>query len=282
MRQHVTVALSGDGGDEGFGGYNFYWWIAWIARWRTLPVPIWHSSCVALSLLARLGVVSDRLPQRLGDLANADDTSIIQNLFCWVREREHNRLCQEMDVLPVSRLFEPHWDHRLPPGASRLERLTMQATEANIRLMLANDFLFKVDIASMKEKLEVRVPMLDEDLFDFALSLPHSLKVKGQTCKRVLRTIAQRKLPPAVANKRKCGFMIPVDTWVDSDCQARLRAMLLGPSSMLPEFFRPEAYRPMVEAFCDGHPYPGISREGLYRRAIMLLSVQLALDNKST
>ena len=154
----------------------------------------------------------------------------------------------------------------------------MHTTEVNTRLVLPNDFLFKVDTASMKESLEVRVPMLDEELFAFGLSLPHRLKVNGRTCKRVLRAIAQRNLPPKVANKPKMGFGIPVDAWVNADFKARLRDVLLGPSSKLPEFFRSEAYRPVVEAFCDGHPCRGVSREGLYQRAIMLLSVQLAQD----
>src|SRR5206468_9826008 len=107
-----------------------------------------------------------------------------------------------------------------------LERLSLQATEVNTRLLLPNDFLFKVDAASMKESLEVRVPMLDEELFAFGLSLPHHLKVNGRTCKRVLRAIAQRKLSPKVANKPKMGFGIPVDAWVNADFKTRLRDAL--------------------------------------------------------
>jgi len=56
---------------------------------------------------------------------------------------------------------------------------------------------------------------------------------------------------------------------------------LLDTSSKLPEFFRPEAYQPIIEAFCDGRPSPGISREGFYQRAIMLLSLHLALEGKT-
>jgi len=219
----------------------------------------------------------ERLPQRLRDLAGADDTSVMHNLLCWVREHEHKRLCWDKDVLPVRRLFEPQWEHDLLRDASRLERLSAHATEIHTRLLLPNDFLFKVDMASMRESLEVRVPMLDEELFAFGLSLPHDLKVKGQTGKRVLRAVAQNWLPPAVANKPKRGFEIPVDNWVQTDFKMRLKDALLGPSSRLPEFFRPEAYRPMVQAFCEGRPCPGISRQGLYQRAIMLLSVHLVL-----
>jgi asparagine synthase (glutamine-hydrolysing) len=146
--------------------------------------------------------------------------------------------------------------------------------------MLPNDFLFKVDTASMRESLEIRVPMLDEDLFAFGLCLPHNLKVNGRTCKRVLREIAKQRLPLAVANKPKRGFGIPVDAWVDGDFKKRLKETLLDDASKLPEYFRPETYQPQVEAFCEGRAFPGISREGLYQRAIMLLSLHLALDSK--
>jgi asparagine synthase (glutamine-hydrolysing) len=281
MRRHVTVALSGDGGDEGFGGYDLYWRLARLARWQRLPVPIWHGASVTLAHLVTFGLASKRLPQRLREMAGADNTSVIQALVCLLGEEEHRGLCRDTNLLPVRRLFEPQWEHYMPPHASRLERLSAHGTEVNTRLILPNDFLFKVDIASMRESLEVRVPMLDEELFAFGLCLPHRLKVAQQTCKRVLREIAKRYLPPTVANKPKQGFKIPVDSWVDADFKASLRDALLGSSSRLPDFFQPEVYRPMVEAICKGSSYPGISRQRLYLNIIMLLSVQLTLDYAS-
>jgi len=279
MRRHVTVALSGDGGDEAFGGYDLYSQIARIAHYQILPGLVWHHGSLLLKPLAGLGIVREHLPQRAKEIANADDTAIVQDLFCWVREEEHKALCRAEDVLPVRRLFERQWEYCLPRQSSRLERLSAHTTEVNTRLVLPNDFLFKVDTASMRESLEVRVPMLDEDLFALGLSLPHRLKVNHRTCKRVLRAVAKRKLPLSVATKPKMGFGIPVDAWVNADFKTRLRDALLSPSSKLVEFFRSEAYHPIIEAFCNGHSCRGISREGLYQRVIMLLSVHLALDD---
>lgn len=282
MRQHVTVALSGDGGDEAFGGYNTFWQIARIARLQRLPAPLLHAASLLLTPAAGLGMVPHRLLHRLREFENADDISVMQNLFSWIREDEHRRLClDEGKQLPIRRFFEPKLEIGLPRGASRLERLSAATTETNLRLVLPNDFLFKVDTASMKESLEVRVPMLDEDLFAFGLTLPHRLKVSGRTCKLVLRGVADRRLPPAVARKPKWGFSIPIDTWVDASFKARVRETLLGRESRLPDVFRPEAYRPIIEAFCGGLLHPDISRQGLYQRVVMLLSVHLALSSKS-
>ena len=95
------------------------------------------------------------------NFSNSDNTSIIQNLLCWVRGDEHQRLCGGLPALPVRRLFEPGWEHQLPSHVSRLERLSAHATEVYGRLLLPNDFLFKVDTASMRESLEVRVPLFE-------------------------------------------------------------------------------------------------------------------------
>ncbi|WP_422931549.1 asparagine synthase (glutamine-hydrolyzing) [Singulisphaera sp. PoT] len=275
MRKYVTVALSGDGGDEAFGGYNLFWQIARIARLQQLPTPVWNGAQVTLNSLSRLGLISSRLPGRFDQLAGTDDSGIVRDLICFIPDKMHKRLCRDNGFEPVVRHFEPQWNRSLPRKSNRLERLSALATEVNTRLVLPNDFLCKVDMASMREGLEVRVPMLDEDLFDFGLQLPHRLKVRSRTCKLVLREIARRKLPTAVAEKPKRGFGIPIDRWVDRDFRERLRIKLLGKDSPLPDIFHEEIYRPRVEAFCDDRPYPGLSRRHQYQWAIMLLAVVL-------
>ncbi len=278
MRAHVTVALSGDGGDEGFGGYDVYWRLARIAQMQRFPAALWKASALALGPLANLAVVSPHLPARLTEVANGDDVQIVQNLFTLMREEELHGLCLDYGkMLPVRRFFERQWEHCIPRTTDRVERLSALATEANVRVTLANDFLFKVDLASMKESLEVRVPMLDEELFSFGLTLPHKLKVKGRECKQVLREVAARQLPLVIAKKPKHGFAVPVDRWVNAEFRSRVRETLLGPSSRLPEVFRPEGYESIVEAFCSGRSDGGLSRDAIFRRTIFLLSVHLYL-----
>lgn len=281
MRQHITVALSGDGGDEAFGGYHLYWQIARIARLRMFPPWLWRAAGLGLEPLAAMRLIPSHLPQRVRSLAGADDVAIVQSMFCWVREAEQGQLCQDHGAAPLRRLFEPRWTHHLPKNASPLEKLSALTTEANIRVVLPNDYLFKVDCASMRESLEVRVPMLDEDLVAFGLTLPHRLKVRRRQTKVVLRKVAERRLPRGVARKRKMGFAIPVDVWADPDFKAVLRDKLLARGSPLAGFFHEQTYRPWIEAFAANQPCAGVSRPGLYQRVIMLLAVYLAVESGS-
>ena len=278
MRRHVTVALSGDGGDEGFGGYDVYWQIAAINGLRWAPAVFWRAGVPFVAPLARLGVVRPTLARRMRDLAGADETGILQTFFSWLGERDLRELTRPLDnVEPLRRLFEPEWRHSLGRGSSPLERLSAHAVELNVRLILANDYLPKVDAGSMRHSLEVRVPMLDEDLIAFGLTLPHALRVDGRKGKRLLRALAARHLPASIAARPKRGFSVPVDRWVDGSFRMMLRESLLDAGSPVGEYFVPRVYTPWVEAFCRGGTVPGLSREGLYQRVMMLLALDLVL-----
>ena len=279
IRTHVTVALSGDGGDEAFGGYNVYWRLEKMERLHRLPHALRRAAGPVLSPLALLPRFSANLPRRLRTLGVADDARLMEGLFAWLDEPQRNALLLDPgSVEPTSRLFESRWTHDLPGGASRLAKLSAHAVEINIRLLLANDFLPKVDAASMRNSLEVRVPLLDEDLFDFALTLPHELRVEGRTGKRVLRKVAARHLPPDVVARPKQGFAVPVDRWLGDGFRADLREALLAPSSPIGRVFDESEYRPWVEAFCDRRSVASLARGALYQRIVMLLSLHTVLS----
>jgi len=282
MRQHVTVALSGDGGDEGFGGYDVYWQIAAINGLRWAPALVWRAGVPFVAPFARLGLVRPTLASRMRELAGADDTGILQTMFTWLGDRELRELTRPLDgVEPLRRIFEPHWRHSGERGASPLERLSAHTVEINIRLILANDYLPKVDAGSMRHSLEVRVPMLDEDLIAFGLTLPHALRVEGKKGKRLLRGVAGRHLPASIATRPKQGFGVPVDRWVDRSFRLILRENLLDSGSPVGEYFARRVYTPWVEAFCQGRTVSGLTREALYQRVIMILALDLVLRDLS-
>jgi len=281
MRKEVTVALCGDGGDEGFAGYYFYWAVERIARWLRWPAAALHAGAGVAALASRFAMVSPSFAGNLRGYAGASDAAIVHSLVEWIDRPQHLRLVRERGLEPVERHFRRQWDHELGPGADRTDALSALAVEYNIRLGLPNDLLFKTDIASMRVGLEIRVPLLDEDLMDFALSLPRQLKVRGREGKLILRRLAAEVLPPEVAAKPKRGFAVPVDRWVDGGFRQRLGTLLLGPESVLPEFYEPAVYTPWIEAFVGGRQHPEVNRAGLYYRAIMLLAMQMALAPES-
>lgn len=277
MRKHVTVALSGDGGDEGFGGYATFSQIRPASYARLLPASLGSAAAGPLSLLSKQGFVSAAAAGAVSNLAGRSDSTVLQYLLSWVRPSEHAALFRDHDILSPHRHFEQQW--RLEPEGrvTRLERLSMLATEVWTRLILANDFLPKVDTASMKESLEIRVPMLDEDLFSFGLTLPQSLKLRRGQMKPVLRDFARTVIPEEIASMPKHGFGVPVDILLDQAFKDRLRESLLSKSSGLSQLLSEDGYHPVVEAFCDGVSIPGISRQGLYQRAMMLLALHLSV-----
>ena len=245
MRRHVTVALSGDGGDEGFGGYNAYWRLERVARLRRASPMFWRAAAPMAERLAALGQSRPTLPRSLRTLGATDDTAILQGLFGWLDEHERDQLLRDRSAVePTRRIFEPQWDHTIARGSTRLERLSAHAVEVNIRVILANDFLPKVDIGSMRNSLEVRVPMLDEDLIDFGLTLPHRLRVHGKVGKRVLRAVAARHLPEGIATLPKQGFAVPVDRWLGNEFRVALADTMLGERSAVSDVLDPAGRRP--------------------------------------
>ena len=277
MRRQVSVALSGDGGDEAFGGYYFHWKARDIGQLQRLPSWCLRAAGMALRPSAMLGIVPNRYPMQLEAYSNKDRTSTMRSLLSWLPPKVHSQLCRDRTMLPVSRHYEQKWKHDLR-NATLPEKLFAHATEVNTRLILPNDLLFKVDTASMRASLEVRVPMLDEALYDFGLGLPSRLKVKNRQCKLLLREVARRQIPSRVADKPKKGFAVPVDRWVGPAFREQLRDTLLGKSSHLSEYYDPKVYTPWVTSFAEAGDCKGLSRGELDYRVIMLLGLELFLS----
>jgi len=140
--------------------------------------------------------------------------------------------------------------------------------------------LRKVDMMSMRASIEIRVPMLDEELVAQGLSLPHALKTDGRTGKLVLRELAARWLPRPVVAHPKHGFTVPLDVMVPEQVHAALDDLLLSPAARtrgLLDIAQVAAWLRQFRAARHGARGGGISRAGLYQRVFMVLSLELWL-----
>lgn len=221
IRQHATVALGGDGGDELFAGYPQYNWIQRQERWRRyIPRPFRRlAAWLALRWLP-LG-----LPGRnyiIGCSADLADSIAHVNMFFDIFSRK--RLLAPLGRDGWQKIMPEDFKARLcRPNHSPLQ----QATRTDFQTMMIDDFLVKVDRASMLEALEIRVPWLDHRIIELAFGeVPDSLKANESERKILSRRLAQRVLPPTLDLNRKQGFSIPLSTWLKGDWGRFVREVL--------------------------------------------------------
>ncbi len=205
-RSQVTVALSGDGGDEFFAGYNYYRWCRNANRAQgVMPSGV---ARVALNLTGSL--LGDRFAKTLGLLAQGTVSSrfaYLSNPFKDVAVDTVYRGSGNSKKTAYEEWFNRH------PDLQDVDAMMLH----DILHYLPGDILTKVDKASMSCSLEVRCPMLDPDLTRFALGLPLEWKWRNGVQKYALKQLLQRYLPAEVTNKPKTGFRIPLDDWFRDD-----------------------------------------------------------------
>lgn len=217
VKQHVTVALSGDGGDELFGGYNRYKHVPGLWRWFSrLPAPARRLFAASLTSLpstllnrlsgasgvAQIGDKAHKLGQRLRAIDNIDDFYIAL-LSEWT---------DAQDLVPGAEPRLTLLDDR--GGWPRADIPAERMMVLDGLTYLPDDILVKVDRSAMAVSLETRVPLLDRHVVEFAWQLPLNMKMKGGQSKYLLRKLLQRHLPPKLYERPKMGFSIPLDQWL--------------------------------------------------------------------
>ena len=204
-REHVTVTLSGDGGDELFMGYGMY---AWAKRLSEKWVPFSRRSLFALSRL-----MNDRY-RRAGNLfAYNNRDHLKSHIFSqeqyFFREQELHEM-----------LVDDSFDFGKLNSRSQVKRTLKDEEEQSLwdfNYYLKDDLLVKVDRAAMHYSLETRVPLLDYRIIEFAFNLDTSLKIKDNTMKYLLKQVLYDYLPPKIFDRPKWGFAIPLKKWLKTD-----------------------------------------------------------------
>ena len=280
--QGIICTLSGDGGDEGFGGYALFWRANALMRLTQLPA--WTTRAAA--------AVGDRFTPwtqnwgrqmskaaALAEASRSDPAVLMAGLSNYLSESQKQELvpaAAREGLEPAYRLYADQH----ATGVADLEQLSRRLTESQFAVSLPSQMLRKVDMMSMRAGIEVRVPLLDEHVVDVGLSLPHSLKTDGRKGKRVLRALAARWLPTHVARSGKRGFSIPLDVMAPPELHTALADLLLGPDARTTACTDPAVVRGWLDGFrrAGGGAHAGtLSREGLYRRLVSLLALELWL-----
>ncbi|KFN45077.1 asparagine synthase (glutamine-hydrolyzing) [Arenimonas oryziterrae] len=246
-RRQVTVALSGDAGDELFGGYNRY--LHGERLWRRLVgIPRGLRSLGARGITAASPATLDRAFARLGrwapgDLAAGRAGDKLHKLAGFLSadsESElHGRMLSywpEPDAVVKNAQMPRSPAQAVLPGWRFAERAMLADTQQ----YLPDDILAKVDRASMGVSLEARVPFLDTRVFDLAWRLPMAMKIADGRGKQVLRRVLYRYVPPAIVDRPKQGFAVPVGQWLRAELREWAEALIAPERLQREGYFHPE------------------------------------------
>ena len=266
-RNYVKVLLSGEGGDEAFAGYNNYRSILWLERlkhiwpgfngtasWGLSQLNSWvHSSRVAKYVPLMNATFPDYYYSRtstpyrysgngIGELYSADFV---------------NSIDKEFTIEPVRRLFAKIKD----------QGVLDQMLYIDTKTWLPDDLLVKADKMTMANSLELRVPLLDHRLLEFAASLPEDYKLKGTTLKYIWKKALSKRVPDKILKRKKAGFPVPYEFWLRTNLKDQVRDILTDRKTLQRGYF----HKGSVEKLLDAN-----SNSGTYSKEVFsLLALEL-------
>ncbi len=246
-RRHVTVALSGDGGDELLAGYRRHFWDRWEARARRLARPP-----AAARALARLWPSNARGKNALIHLALTADEACARKHSAELFRDGGKRALYSDDMAALSAEFDPLAIHRAYYNRCRANDPLDRSLYVDLKTYLADDILVKVDRMSMAHGLEVRAPFLDHRVVEFIASLPSELKLRGRTTKFILREAMRGCLPQEVLAKPKHGFEAPINRWLRCELRESVEDILCSSRAQQRGLFDPRAVKQLWADHLDG------------------------------
>lgn len=232
----VKVLLSGEGGDEAFGGYPHYRNLLLLESLKSRFGAARGLLRFGLNLFGRAG--SDRA-SRYGSLVRP--TLAEYYLSKTARpatgfNRRKGVLYNRDFVLQVNGHDSTAPTRRFFDELER-ESLLHQMLYVDTKTWLPDDLLVKADKMTMATSVELRVPLLDHELLEFAATLPSSFKVRGRTLKRILKTALEESVPREILNRKKAGFPVPYDRWLGAELRDYVADTLLGADAILGRYF---------------------------------------------
>lgn len=254
-RKHVTVLLSGEGGDEAFAGYSNYRNLVWLERLKRGGPLVNGLLAKGFSFADRLvdsgrwskyaPLMNDRFPDyyysrtsnphrftgnRLGEVYSQEFTGTID---------------RERSLKPVRQ-----WQRRVG-GENTLDAMLYIDTKT----WLPDDLLIKADKMTMANSIELRVPLLDHRVLEFAAALPPQFKLHGLHTKYILKKTLSKKIPGEIRNRKKMGFPVPYESWLRNDLKDVAWSVLTDRRTVERGYFRKDAIEALLKANSNGSNY---------------------------
>lgn len=255
--EKITVALSGEGGDETFAGYpSRYYWDQKAEYIQNLPLGLKNGF---------LGKIMDVLPmprnlyfqnkirqlKKFTSFAGQPQPERYTNWFSiFTSELKTNLYTKEfmsnIDDLESYRIYATYFELR------KKDHVLNKMLYVDSKVLLPGDLLTKADRVSMANSLEVRVPYLDHTLVEYAWNLPPSVKLKGRTTKYILRKLAAQLLPQNIVKRKKQGFEVPISSWFKGDLNRYAKEILSEDMIKKRKLFNPAGVKWIIDRVDDG------------------------------
>jgi asparagine synthase (glutamine-hydrolysing) len=254
-KQYVKVLLSGEGGDEAFAGYQNYRNLLWLERIKSALGPfnglvsaglsginsVFHSDKVAkYAPLFRLPM-EDYYYSR---------TSSPFGMFNRGTSLYSHDLLQHLNQGQAAVVLKQYFDHA--GNYDRVNRMLYVDTKT----WLTDDLLLKADKMTMANSIELRVPLLDHKLLEFAASLPGHYKVRGFTTKYIAKKVLNKRVPQAILDRRKTGFPVPYSSWLRKEMKAWVSDVLLDRRSIGRGYFEKKGVEALLRENAQNGRYP--------------------------
>ena len=250
--EFVKVALSGDGGDESFAGYDRYYALKFMRWFRHIPKPVRALSLTTLNIWGESDGKSKL--KRLKRFIQGSLYPANQEYFQWMTafSKDDMESLYSQSMLEILMKYNPHEYLIKLLEYSTANDLVEKAMDADIHSYLPFDLLIKVDIASMANSLEVRCPFLDYKLMGFTASIPFEYKLNGKIKKYILKKAFNGLIPDKILKRKKTGFGVPLCKWFRSELKDYISDILLSRQSLERGYFRPDGVRALLSEHVSG------------------------------
>ena len=263
-KDYVKVLISGEGGDEAFAGYENYRSLLWLERLKALPQPLSALCGTALSGFARIsgshvfGKYAPLFRRPLRDFYHSRTSTP----FRWFTNHTDQFYTGEFaamvdkrySLLPATR-YLGNADRDGPLG---------KMLYVDTKTWLPDDLLIKADKMTMANSIELRVPLLDHKVLEYAASLPANFKIRGFTTKYIAKKTLAGRVPASILKRKKAGFPVPYGTWLRQELRDWIRDLLLDSKTVHRGYFRKNAVENLLSEDL---------RTGLYSKEIFSLAV---------